>query len=82
MNRTTSPAIRRSPRKPKAKKRRDYNKDIDEDTEAINDEDEDIIEDRQSDSSWRPGNESQSSYFSIRQISTRKTILDYRIVQK
>ena len=28
------------------------------------------------------GNEIQSSYFSIRQISTRKTILDYRIVQK
>ena len=56
VNRTTSPAIRRSPRKPKAKKRRDYNKDIDEDTEAIDDEDEeDIIEDRQSDSSWRPG---------------------------
>ena len=56
MNRTTSPAIRRSPRKLKAKKRRDYNKDIDEDTEAIDDEDEeDIIEDRQSDSSWRPG---------------------------
>ena len=55
MNRTTSPAIRRSPRKPKAKKRRDYNKDIDEDTEAIDDEDEEnIIEDRQSDSSWRP----------------------------
>ena len=56
VNRTTSPAIRRSPRKPKAKKRRDYNKDIDEDTEAIDDEDEeDIIEDRQSDSPWRPG---------------------------
>jgi hypothetical protein len=28
------------------------------------------------------GNEIQSSYFSIRQIRTRKTILDYRIVQK
>jgi hypothetical protein len=55
VNRTTPPAIRRSPRKPKAKKRRGYNKDIDEDTEAIDDKDkEDIIEDRQSDSSWRP----------------------------
>ena len=83
MNRTTSPAIRRSPRKPKAKKRRDYNKTL---TRILR-----LLMMRMRKILLRIdrvivlgglGNEIQSSYFSIRQISTRKTILDYRIVQK